>query len=121
MMRYRHIAAILAGFALAACASDQPAEPRQHSAAVGRVQKKSEEHEEIEPKEKAPKVGMSKSQVRSMYGDPDSISHSARGEIWHYWFNKGHAFIPYNFGYHARMGTFTFNANGVLTDFNYNE
>jgi hypothetical protein len=33
MMRYRHIAASTAGFALAACATDQPAEPRQHSAA----------------------------------------------------------------------------------------
>jgi outer membrane protein assembly factor BamE (lipoprotein component of BamABCDE complex) len=74
-----------------------------------------------EAKDKQPKVGMTEAQIRDMYGEPDSINHSARGDVWHYWFNSGHAFIPYNFGYSARTGDFIFDANGVLKDFNYNE
>lgn len=76
---------------------------------------------ESEPIEKTPRIGMSTRQIREMYGEPNSINHSGRGEVWSYWFNSGHAFIPYNFGYRARTGTFIFDADGVLKDFNYNE
>ncbi len=71
--------------------------------------------------EKQPKIGMSEHRIREMYGEPDSINHSAHGNVWTYWFNRGHSFIPYNFGYRARTGVFMFDANGVLKDFNYNE
>jgi len=71
--------------------------------------------------EKKPRIGMTQNQVRRMYGDPTSVNHTSEGEVWSYWFNKGHAFIPYNFGYHARFGTFIFDNNGVLKNFNYNE
>jgi len=64
---------------------------------------------------------MTKAQISDMYGDPGSKIHTAKGEVWTYWFNRGHAFIPYNFGYKPRMGNFTFNSNGFLTNFNYNE
>ena len=99
---------------LTACRTDQD-EPRDtHRSA----------HEgsgDSEPVEKQPKIGMSEHQIRNMYGEPDSISHSGRGEVWNYWFNRGHAFIPYNFGYSARTGVFIFDENGMLKDFNYNE
>ena len=74
-----------------------------------------------DPSDKHPKIGMTQSQVRDMYGDPDSVDHSAQGDIWHYWFNKGSMFIPYNYGYHSRTGTFFFDQSGVLKDYNYNE
>lgn len=64
---------------------------------------------------------MTQRQVREMYGDPMSVSQTGDGEVWTYWFNKGHAFIPYNFGYRARTGTFSFDSRGVLKNFNVTE
>ena len=103
---------------LAACGDDEsapPAKASHHGDAADHDQGDSE------PSDKHPRVGMSENQIRDMYGDPDDVSHSSNGEVWHYWFNKGHAFIPYNFGYHARMGTFVFNDSGRLVSFDYNE
>jgi outer membrane protein assembly factor BamE (lipoprotein component of BamABCDE complex) len=104
-----------ASLALAACGTDDDA-TKKHS------QSSTTKHEEkSESRDTKPHLGMTRSQVRARYGDPDRVSQSGRGEVWHYWFNKGHAFIPYNYGYHARTADFVFNADGVLTDFNYNE
>ncbi|GEM_PF-2944411 len=103
---------------LAACGEDETTPPPKAAHHGGR----SEENQgDSEPGEKHPRVGMSEHQIREMYGDPDEVTHSSGGEVWHYWFNKGHAFIPYNFGYHARTGTFIFNEEGRLTSFDYNE
>ncbi len=41
--------------------------------------------------------------------------------FWHYWFNKGSAFIPYNYGYSQRTGVFYFDSDGHLKDFDYND
>ncbi len=77
--------------------------------------------DQSEPSEKHPHVGMTEDQIRDMYGDPDNVSHTDQGEVWHYWFNKGHAFIPYNFGYKPRTGTFIFDDSGRLRSFDYND
>jgi len=99
---------------LIACRTDQDdSRGDHHSAREG-----SGDSEAIE---KHPRIGMSEARIRDMYGEPDSISHSGHGDVWNYWFNKGHAFIPYNFGYTARTGVFYFDENGLLRDFSYNE
>lgn len=79
------------------------------------------EKEKTEPKDEKPRLGMTKAQVKAKYGEPKNINTTARGEVWVYWFNRGHAFIPYNFGYKPRTGTFTFDAGGKLTDYSYSQ
>ena len=115
---------------LTACAAEPSAGSGHHRNAANRESRQERERREDaedrrshrdEPIGREPRIGMTKGQVIEMYGEPSSRSHSARGEVWSYWFNRGHAFIPYNFGYTARTGTFIFGANGRLQDFNYNE
>lgn len=76
--------------------------------------------EATEPSKRRPHRGMTKAQVHKWYGDADDIRVSSRSEVWSYFFNRGHYFIPYYFG-KPRTGTFTFNAAGILTDFEYNQ
>ncbi len=77
-------------------------------------------HEESEPSKVRPHRGMSKAQVRKLYGNADNQQVTSRGETWFYFFNSGHYWIPYYFG-KARTGTFHFSEAGVLTDFEYNQ
>jgi hypothetical protein len=72
------------------------------------------------PFTRRPHRGMTKAQVHRWYGEADDIRVSSHGEIWSYFFNRGHYRIPYYFG-KPRTATFTFNAAGILTDFEYNE
>lgn len=76
--------------------------------------------EETEPSKVRPHLGMTKRQIRKLYGDPDDTHVTANGETWFYFFNKGHYWIPYYYG-KPRTGTFHFNENGILTDFEYNQ
>jgi hypothetical protein len=76
--------------------------------------------EATEPSKRRPHRGMTKAQIQKWYGDADDIRVSSRGEIWFYFFNRGHYFIPYYFG-KPRTATFTFNGAGILTDFEYNQ
>lgn len=76
--------------------------------------------EQTEPSKIRPHRGMSKAQVRKLYGEPDNRHVSSRGETWSYFFNAGHYWIPYYFG-KPRTGTFIFNEAGVLTEFEYNQ
>lgn len=121
---------IIVVFALPACSSnDSSGSPQRSGRTNERVAKPIEERGRgaaddepgDEPTSRKPRIGMSKAQIEATYGEPRAKSHTSRGEVWTYWFNRGHAFIPYNFGYRPRMGTFTFGANGRLMEFNYNE
>lgn len=118
---------LLAAGLISGCASDPAAEARDREKDRRERQQdiRQEEAErrgrDDEPSGREPKLGMTRSQIREMYGEPKDISRSARGEVWQYWFNRGHMFIPYNFGYKPRMGTFTFNGSGHLVDFSYNQ
>lgn len=78
------------------------------------------EQEPSEPSKIRPHRGMTRLQVRKIYGDPDNQQVTSRGETWFYFFNAGHYFIPYYFG-KPRTATFHFNEAGVLTDFEYNQ
>ena len=98
----------------AGCATEKTTTATSHHSAAS-------DDGNAEPMDKHPRVGMSKGQIRQMYGEPDNINHSTRGEVWTYWFNKGAAFIPYNFGYKQRNGVFVFDDNGRLKDFTWNE
>jgi outer membrane protein assembly factor BamE (lipoprotein component of BamABCDE complex) len=119
-MKLAHLSVLIAfAFLLAACGDDETTQT-PHSAQYGHHERSGDD-DQTEPSEKHPRVGMTENQVREMYGDPDNVNHSSNGEVWQYWFNKGHAFIPYNFGYKARTGTFIFNDAGRLTSFDYNE
>ena len=109
-----------AAFYLSGCAGDEPtSQPAAKTG--GHHHQEAQEESGDEPIDKKPRLGMSTRQIKSMYGEADDIRHSSRGEVWDYWFNKGGMFIPYNFGYKPRHGTFTFNASGTLIDFDYNE
>lgn len=94
-----------------ACGGDDPHDSDHSSHAGG----------DSEPSDQHPKIGMTEHQIRDMYGEPDSVSHSGGGDVRHYWFNKGSAFIPYNYGYSQRTGVFYFDADGHLKDFDYND
>ena len=67
-----------------------------------------------------PHRGMTRAQVRKIYGDPDNQQVTSRGETWFYFFNKGHYWIPYYFG-KPRTSTFHFDEDGILTEFEYNQ
>jgi len=105
--------------AFTACSSGGDQAPTAGSSAH-RGSSDSDSHDS-DSSEKKPRIGMTQKQVRDIYGDPMSVSHTGDGEVWTYWFNKGHAFIPYNFGYSAKTGTFTFDSNGVLKNYNVTE
>jgi len=108
-------ATLASALAFTACSS----QPATSSARKG--SRSDSDSQDSDSSEKKPHIGMTQGQVRNMYGDPDNVSQTGDGEVWTYWFNKGHAFIPYNFGYRARTGTFFFDSRGVLKNFNMNE
>lgn len=81
---------------------------------------KASAHEETEPSKVRPHRGMSKAQVRKLYGEPNNRHVTSHGETWSYFFNAGHYWIPYYFG-KPRTGTFIFSERGMLTNFEYNQ
>jgi hypothetical protein len=87
---------------------------------AGKPKQTKPKDEETEPSKRRPHRGMTKAEVHKWYGAADDIRVSSRGEIWFYFFNRGHYFIPYYFG-KPRTATFTFNQAGILTDFEYNQ
>lgn len=60
-----------------------------------------------------PQVGMPKSDIKLLYGDPRGILQTESGETWHY-DNIGMLFIPFNFGYRLKMSNFEFDREGRL-------
>jgi outer membrane protein assembly factor BamE (lipoprotein component of BamABCDE complex) len=100
--------------------TDTPPKGQRHAASTRSSSSRSPANEETEPSKVRPHRGMTRSQVRKLYGDPDNQQVTSRGETWFYFFNKGHYWIPYYFG-KPRTSTFHFNENGILTDFEYNQ
>jgi outer membrane protein assembly factor BamE (lipoprotein component of BamABCDE complex) len=112
---------LLGSLFLVACPADESAPLNGKQAAPTRnASSQSSENEETEPSKVRPHKGMTKAQVRKLYGDPDNQQVTSSGETWSYFFNRGHYFIPYYFG-KPRTGTFHFNEAGILTDFEYNQ
>jgi outer membrane protein assembly factor BamE (lipoprotein component of BamABCDE complex) len=70
-----------------------------------------------EPRTHPVHVGMSESAVRGLYGDPISILHTAKGDIWKYWFNRSTAYWTG----HARVALILFGPDGHVKDFVWNE
>lgn len=106
---------------LTGCPATDSQTPAPHrSASTHGSATRSAGNEETEPSKIRPHRGMTKSQIRKLYGDPDNQRVTSSGETWSYFFNKGHYFIPYYFG-KPRTGTFHFNEAGILTDFDYNQ
>jgi outer membrane protein assembly factor BamE (lipoprotein component of BamABCDE complex) len=62
-------------------------------------------------RDRDPEIGMTKDQVIARYGKTDRITSSSEGELWVYMLNMGQAFIPFNFGYHPKVLTITFDHN----------
>jgi outer membrane protein assembly factor BamE (lipoprotein component of BamABCDE complex) len=108
--------ALACTFAACGGGGDQP-----KTASASTRKSDSEDHQDSDASSKKPRIGMTQRQVREIYGDPSNVSQTGDGEVWTYWFNKGHAFIPYNFGYRAKTGTFFFNSSGVLKNYSMNE
>jgi outer membrane protein assembly factor BamE (lipoprotein component of BamABCDE complex) len=107
-------------FLFVGCPSTETSTPNKHTAASTGSARKAAEQEPTEPSKIRPHRGMTKAQVRKIYGDPDNQQVTSRGETWFYFFNAGHYFIPYYFG-KPRTATFHFNEAGILTDFEYNQ
>jgi len=78
-------------------------------------------HEDPGSVEKSPAIGMTQSEIRDIYGEPDSVDRSPCCEVWYYWFKSRHVFIPADPRTRARNGVFIFGDNGKLKDFGYNQ
>lgn len=63
-----------------------------------------------------PRVGMTKEEVIQNYGKPGKKARTPQGEVWIY-DNTAQFFIPFNFGWTPKHHSFTFNENGLVTDF----
>ena len=59
--------------------------------------------------------GMTKVQVKKMYGDPDSTAHHDSGETWTYVKDKAKAFIP--FAGSPKVIVVTFNNGGKVVSY----
>ncbi len=70
---------------------------------------------------------MSKSEVRSKYGEPDSVNESAKGEVWSYRFNQPGAkrFIPFHeyttLYEKPQSGSIIFGSNGRVKDYSFSK
>jgi outer membrane protein assembly factor BamE (lipoprotein component of BamABCDE complex) len=71
---------------------------------------------------KRPTKGMSKTQVRAIYGDPDDVIYTDAGETWTYTSGTGRAFIPF-YGAFTRPSVLVliFNARGRLRSYSFNQ
>jgi hypothetical protein len=71
---------------------------------------------------KPPFKGMTTTQARHFYGDPDSIGHRDGEELWTYVLNAGEtiskSFIPFNFNNKLRYRLLTFK-DGKVVDFHW--
>lgn len=100
--------------------------PRTGDRSVKVVRTKEVRHEKSKQSEKrsskeAPKIGMSKREVRSIYGEPSSISSSPNGEVWNYGSRiRGRDFIPF-YGAFAKheVGYIAFNSAGRVKDYSW--
>ncbi len=63
--------------------------------------------------------GMTKAQVRKMYGDPEHTSRSSNGEIWTFVQDKAKAFLPFAGG--PKIVTVTFGKSGKVVEYNVND
>ena len=72
-------------------------------------------------KEGNPEVGMTKEQVSTLYGKPDHTSVSSEGETWSYNVNAGQAWIPFNYGYRPKFRVITFNKDGKVAHWSFNQ
>ena len=59
--------------------------------------------------------GMTKAQVKKIYGDPDGTSHHDSGETWTYVKDKAKAFIPFAGG--PKVTVVTFNNGGKVISY----
>jgi outer membrane protein assembly factor BamE (lipoprotein component of BamABCDE complex) len=105
---------IAMGALAAGAASQMP--PSDHPAAGGIAAPHMEDT--VEPSETPPHRGMTRTQVRKLYGDPDNVRGEPAGETWFYFFNRMNYFIPFYYA-KPRTAMFHFNGAGILTDFQY--
>lgn len=73
----------------------------------------------VPPAEDLPRqaqVGMTREEIERIYGRPKRVYITQNGETWHY-DNTAKLWIPFNYGYHYRQSTFTFDRTGRLRTF----
>jgi outer membrane protein assembly factor BamE (lipoprotein component of BamABCDE complex) len=68
------------------------------------------------PEPRRAQVGMTREEIESIYGRPQSVFMRPNGETWHY-DNRGMAWIPFNYGYRYRQSNFVFDQTGHLRTF----
>ncbi len=79
------------------------------------AEKQAKQEQAKNQNEKDPEKGMTREQVRAMYGKPDRESTGSDGEMWYYNVNAGSAYIPFNYGYRPKVRTIIFNAEGKVS------
>ncbi len=80
-------------------------------------------HDQPDPIEVPPHVGMTKDQVIAQYGRPRGINLTERGEAWHYVLNAGEiaakSLIPFYIPPRPRFGTVIFGRDGRVVEYHW--
>ena len=80
-------------------------------------------HDQPDPIEIPPHVGMTREQVIAQYGRPRGINLTERGQAWHYVLNAGEiaakSLIPFYIPPRPRFGTVIFGPNGRVTEYHW--
>lgn len=117
-------------FGLIGCATDEQANELRHQTATVENERNAGDEATVDDENKPPRLGMTKSQVRARYGEPDSVYVTPNGEAWSYSFNapgflwqipgyglsrmfstqKGHH-LHVAFGSDGRVKTYNFSEN----------
>ena len=108
---------IIAPLLFGACANDD-------STQSGHGKRAAEHHSERKEsgfdRTTPPRIGMSREQVRSLYGEPKLTSSSPRGEVWNYTFDAWKFMVPYyNLAAKMKTGTVTFGPSGRVVDYQW--
>ena len=130
---FSHLALFaFASLAFTGCGTDeQTGQSTRQAAATGQRQKSEDEEADRNSQAESipPRIGMTKSEVRSRYGDPDSVISTPNGENWSYSFNSPAVLmlIP-GYGFASQFSSkknhhlnVAFGANGRVKTYSHNE
>jgi hypothetical protein len=92
----------------------------QNRAATHGARDRDDDDEEDFDRSTPPRLGMSRSQVVRLYGEPDFVSATPRGETWTYRFDTWKFAVPYySMAAKIKTGTVTFNGSGRVADYQW--
>ena len=73
-------------------------------------------------RDRLPEVGMTKNEIRDLFGETENIDSSEIGETWYYHLNPGDGYLRFvKSTYRPRIWIFHFNKEGALTKFHFTD